>query len=351
MKVVVCYPHVNAYMAACWRELSRRKSVEVFVVGFRAGTKGYPVAFSDEIMAGVQHRLLAEHEVDDERLVQSIVREQRPDWLMISGWSHPIYRQLVDEPARKIMLMDNQRKGTWKQLVGKWALRDYLAKMEYLFVTGERAWQLTQYWEIEQRKVRRGCCGIDFERLQHAMAQRLDNQDWPRSFVFTGRYDELKAIDLLVAAYNQYRESVESPWPLRCCGMGPMKDVLRGQPGIEDLGFVQPAEMVNVLAQQGVFVLPSRFDAWPLVIAEACASGLPVICSEACGSSVELVRSFYNGLTCPTQDVDAISRAMRWCHAHHAQLPEMGRRSQELARPYSAPMWADRVMSMLTATP
>jgi glycosyltransferase involved in cell wall biosynthesis len=129
-----------------------------------------------------------------------------------------------------------------------------------------------------------------------------------------------------------------------------LRGALSGQAGVEDLGFIQPADLPRVLAEQGVFVLPSHWEPWGLVVLEACASGLPVICTEACGSSVELVRSFYNGLTCPTEDVDAIAKAMRWCHAHHAQLPEMGRRSEEVARPYSAQMWADRVMSMLTST-
>ena len=224
--------------------------------------------------------------------------------------------------------------------------------MDFLFVPGERGWQLTRYWRVPEHKVRRGCLAADVAKFNGAMTIRdASPGGWPRSFVFVGRYEQEKGLLDLVEAYQRYRDAVTDPWSLRCCGVGSLKIELANRPGVEDLGFIQPANLPAVLAQQGVFILPSHWEPWGLAILEACASGLPVVCTEACGSSVELVRSLHNGLTCPAEDVDALVRAMRWCHAHHAQLSEMGRRSQELARPYSAQMWADHVMSMLTLTP
>jgi glycosyltransferase involved in cell wall biosynthesis len=91
-----------------------------------------------------------------------------------------------------------------------------------------------------------------------------------------------------------------------------------------------------------VFVLASHFDPWPLVVVESSAAGLPVLCTESCGSAVELVRSYFNGLTVATADIDALAGGMRWMHDHAGELSEMGRRGRELAAAYSAQMWAVR---------
>jgi glycosyltransferase involved in cell wall biosynthesis len=121
-----------------------------------------------------------------------------------------------------------------------------------------------------------------------------------------------------------------------------MEDLLASHAGIEDLGFRQPAELLDIMRGAGVFVLPSRFDPWPLVVVEASAAGLPVIATEACGSSVEMVRPYFNGLTVASGETDALARAMLWAHEQHAQLSAMGERGRHFAAAYSAQMWAMR---------
>ena len=117
--------------------------------------------------------------------------------------------------------------------------------------------------------------------------------------------------------------------------------------GVENHGFVQPGRLPSILLQQGVFINAARSDPWPLVIAEACAAGLPVIASEGCGSLVELVRPYFNGLTVPTGDVEALAQAMAWMHEHHDRLPEMGRRAQTHAAGFSAEVWAERWVNII----
>jgi glycosyltransferase involved in cell wall biosynthesis len=115
---------------------------------------------------------------------------------------------------------------------------------------------------------------------------------------------------------------------------------------VSNAGFVQPDGQPEILARHGVFVLASRFEPWGVAIAEACAAGLPVIHSEACGAAVELVRPYFNGVGVATENAAALTAAMRWCHDHHSELPEMGARSQPLAAAYSADAWADRWTQM-----
>ena len=176
------------------------------------------------------------------------------------------------------------------------------------------------------------------------MLFRSAAEAWPRRFLFVGRYLPIKAVDVLVAAYREYRRSVAHPWPLTACGTGPLQTLLADD-GIEDRGFVQPARLAAVFAAAGAFILPSRSDAWGQAIVEAQAAGLPVICSQGCGAS-ETVKDFHNGFVVPIEDARALARSMRWMHEHHGLLAEMGRRAQQAAAAYRAERWADTQVAL-----
>ena len=191
--------------------------------------------------------------------------------------------------------------------------------------------------------------GIDLDAFKDIYSRRQARlEGWPRRFLFVGRYAPEKGIDVLMEAYALYRKRVPDPWPLTCCGRGPMQRLLEGAEGVTNRGFVQPKEQAEVWEEHGVFVLGSRFDPWPLVIAEACAAGLPVICTEACGSSVELVRAHYNGLSVATDNAAALATAMQWSHERYSELPLQGDRSRNFAAAYSAGITAERWLQMFT---
>jgi glycosyltransferase involved in cell wall biosynthesis len=244
-----------------------------------------------------------------------------------------------------MMGMDTPLTGTWRQWLGRFKLAGYVGKMSRVIVPGERAWQYARFLGLPESRIRRGLYGIDFAGLSSLHAARA--VAWPKRFLFTGRYTAVKGIDTLAAAYRLYRGQVRDPWPLTCCGQGPLADVLRKTEGVEDRGFVQPADLRQIMLESGVFVLASTYDPWPLVIVEACAAGLPVICTEACGSSVELVRSQFNGLTVASGDATSLAAVMRWTHDHENLLPTMGERAVRLAEPYSADLWAERWMHIM----
>ena len=302
MNVVICWTHISGDMAACWRAISARAELNLAIVGFKShGVKGHDIQFQDEIVRGLNVRLLAPDEVTSAALVKSIVAQHAPDVVVIPGWAHRSYNDLVRAPdlarARFVMTMDTPYRGTWRQRMGKYKLAGYLKRFDRVVVPGERAWQLARYLGVPEENVRRGQYGIDVTTFAPLLAhRRAQPGGWPRKFLFTGRYHAEKGIDVLLAAYRAYRTSASDPWGLTCCGTGPMNDAVSAEAGVTNLGFVQPGEMPGIMASHGVFVVASRSDPWPLAIVEACAAGMPVVHTEACGSAVELVRPYYNGL-------------------------------------------------------
>lgn len=352
-RIVFCWPLISGYMAACWQELSKRPDIDLFVIGF-APKDDDLVAFSSEIMAGVEHRLLINNERYDWKLIRSIILSIQPDMLFISGWFHPPYKRLYYDKMLGnipiVLVMDNTLRLDWRQRLAPFLIRPILNRVRFVFVPGERSWQLARYWNVPEYKIIRGLYSVDFKNLSPIYNKRKKHPDgWPKSFLFSGRYHPRKGIDVMLEGYDLYHGQNKNAWPLRCCGMGPLASELCGVPGVEDFGFLQPKDMLGIWAESGSLILFSRFESWGQVIVEACATGLPVLCTEACGASVELIKSFYNGLVVPADDPKDVAKGLQWLHDHYDVLPEMGARSQSLGAAYSAEMWTNRVCAMVEA--
>jgi glycosyltransferase involved in cell wall biosynthesis len=339
-------------MVPCFRELAAHPGIELLVVARRSVGKDSSYKFKADVVAGINARLLAEDERNAEAVAR-IVTEFRPDVVSIPGWAWPYYQKLVLNPALKqakfIMVMDNSRLDTWRQKLGKYWFRNYFARISKVVTSGERSFQCAKLLGFSEGQISRAALyGFDYDSFSQTYALRAALPGgWPKRFLFTGRYRAAKAIDVLLKGYSLYRESVKDPWPLSTCGSGPFESTINSTAGVENLGFVQPGEQRDIYTRHGVFVLASRFEPWGVVIAEACAAGLPVVCSEACGAAVELVRSHYNGITVATEDPEALAEALRYMHHHHSELPEMGRRGVALAAPFAAEFWARRWIEMM----
>jgi glycosyltransferase involved in cell wall biosynthesis len=347
LKVVFCWSDISGYMAACWRALHQTGDVDVFVIAFRALTE---TAFGERLMADIPCRLLDLTERQDEATIERLVLAERPDAIVLCGWFHQPYVKLVSVPLLQqtawVMGMDTPWRDNLRQRLAPLALNSYLQRMHRVVVTGERSWQYAKHLGIAADRIERGMYGIDFQNWLPLWESRARSA-WPRSFLFVGRYALVKALDILVAAYEMYRQRVDDPWNLVCCGQGELKQLLAQKSGIIDRGFLQPSEMNAVWQSAGAFILPSRFDPWPLAIVEAAAAGLPIICTDACGSAVEVVRPHYNGLVIPEDNVAALTKALVTFHHQYDRLPQWGKHSQELAAPYASNVWVDRWQALL----
>jgi len=112
--------------------------------------------------------------------------------------------------------------------------------------------------------------------------------------LFLSRLDKKKGPDLLVEALAQ----IKTP-NVYCVFAGPddgyqqYAQQLAINYGLSDrvifTGLLKDGEIQAAYAAADVFVLPSRFDTFPMAIVEALASGLPVITTETC-QIAELIR-------------------------------------------------------------
>lgn len=93
-------------------------------------------------------------------------------------------------------------------------------------------------------------------------------------------------------------------------------------------GWKQPDEVVQLLDEADVFVLPSYAEGFPNALLEAMARGLPAICTDVGGVSDSLHHEI-NGFLIPPRNVDALVEAMS-CYLRDTNLVQ--RQSTETIR-------------------
>lgn len=342
MRVVFCWSGMQGYLASCLQALARRDSVELYVVHLDYNDLPY----QEELLQGIPNDRLQAR--DPNAAIPQMVADFKPDIVFICGWFYAPYRQLLGRDdltsARFFLGMDTPWRGSWQQRVNQLRLRGFIRQMDKVVVAGPRTREFARRLGAPTDKILTGLYGFDLKSFGALAANRFaDAAEWPRRFLFAGRYVPEKGLGVLMDAYHRYRSSVDDPWPLDCCGTGPEAPRFRGQEGVRDLGYIQPSALPAVFFEHGVFVMPSMEEPWGVAIAEAAASGLPLICSDRCGASDDLLRMYHNGLLVPAGDASALADAMIWMHQHHHTFRTMGHRSRRLAEGSSAEAWAERM--------
>ncbi len=103
---------------------------------------------------------------------------------------------------------------------------------------------------------------------------------------------------------------------------------------VDVIPFVPSTQMPEIYAGCDIFLFPSFFEALPLVLLEAMASGMPVITAEACGM-MDAVRDGWNGLLVSPGDSNAIARAVVKLSEAQDLRKYLGTNAQETARWFS----------------
>ncbi len=111
----------------------------------------------------------------------------------------------------------------------------------------------------------------------------IPDESRENQFVFAGRLDKLKGIDILFEAWKKMGDAAPK---LVVCGTGPMEEcckmfIQQNDVNIEMLGFVSNAEVLKIIAKSKALVLPTQwYEGFPMSIVEAFSVGTPVVCSD-----------------------------------------------------------------------
>jgi glycosyltransferase involved in cell wall biosynthesis len=113
-------------------------------------------------------------------------------------------------------------------------------------------------------------------------------------------------------------------------------------------GFRQYDEMPQLFEAADVFIHPSTYEEWGLVVNEAMASELPVLVSRQTGSAEDLVVEGVNGFCFDAfSEDDILNKMVKISALSNAELTSMGRASREIVGHFDPPLFAKNVVELV----
>lgn len=345
MVLLVLYEDLAGYFVKCISVFSEIYKAEVHII-HKAVNKEAPFQFKLGTM-----RSYPVEKYPEEALME-LVRKIRPQAILCGGWSNPTYLKIVKEHKGKIPTVigfDNQWSGSLKQQLARIVAPFYITgKFDKCFVPADKQKEFALKMGFKDSQIAMGayCCDYDYFHSQYLANKKPKQLQFPRRFIYVGRYVEHKGIRDLWEAFIELKNEQPNDWELWCLGTGDVKPAEHGD--IKHFGFVQPSDMEQFIKNTGVFILPSHFEPWGVVIHEFAAAGFPIICSDKVGARITFVENNLNGYIYASGNKKELKSAMQaMIHSDDEKLNEMSLLSAKKASLITPTIWAKQLMSLL----
>lgn len=354
-RILVLYTELAPYVVACLRALVAELRADVHVVHWPVNKEA---PFRLEMGEGV-HRY--DRSMTDDGALLALARQLDPDLVLCSGWIDKGYlkvcRKLRSGGAHTVMCSDTAWRGDLKQrvatVIGKATLHGIFS---HAWVTGERQRTYALKLGFEPGVIRTGFYAADIDRFlplgRAAIADRT--RGWPHRFLCVARYIGVKNHQLLCDAFAELCHAGQAgDWELWFTGTGELFDAVTNSPSgrhprIKHLGFVQVDDMPDVLTDCGVFILPSAYEPWGVVVQELACAGFPLALSSEVRAAERFLSEGINGMTFPAGDKEALERTMRaFVDKSDAQLAAMGAKSIGTGAAWGPQAWVRTAATMI----
>jgi len=155
--------------------------------------------------------------------------------------------------------------------------------------------------------------------------------------LYLGRIVPIKGLHILLKSLNY----VEKPVYLAIVGpIGSLeyykyvkklieKENRKGKHKIKYLGEISKAEVIQMYQKASIYILPSFWEAFPVVILEALSCETPVITTPV-GGIPEIIQNFENGIIVPVNDPVRLAEAINFMLDNKDYRTKMGQKGREL---------------------
>jgi glycosyltransferase involved in cell wall biosynthesis len=271
-----------------------------------------------------------------------------PQVFFQAGWSCPAFNALGDEVraagGKVCLLMDNDWRGDLRQLLGgPWFRLTMKRKFAAVLVPGVSGRKLARWYGFGSDEIFEGLYGADPQVFFDGppLVER------PKRILFVGQYIERKDCVGLAAAFASVAERLPE-WELHLYGSGPLQGRLPAHPRIRIHGFVQPEQLGALYRSARIFALPSRSEAWGLVVHEAALSGCQLLLSAAIGARHDFAASDLNAVIVPVgSQADLAAALLHLAGDDSAALARAQSASLHRARTHGPQVFAERVASIV----
>ena len=329
MKVGVFATHPVQYHVPLWRGLAAAADLDakVFYFSDQGVTAkidpgfGQVVTWDVPLLDGYEHEFLRKDPIQEVTrspipdLAEFLTRE-RFDVVLLNGYMHRFARQLVSMKRRfgyhialrgEFTDVSETPRPWWKQTLRDSYLKWFYGKIDRFCPIGSEAIDHLKKRGIPESRMTLTRYAVDdslIERQKAAFPRAAARQALGLSaetilFLFSGKLISRKQPLLLAEAAAALAKNQR--FALCYLGSGDqqtdVEEMLRPLLGERLLmpGFVNQSELGRYFAAADVFVLPSAYDTWGLVVNEAMHWGLPCVVSDKTGCHRDLVEAGVSG--------------------------------------------------------
>jgi glycosyltransferase involved in cell wall biosynthesis len=344
-KILILYSELASYTIACLEKLANM-GVELHVIRYPVN-KEAPFIFNDndEIKFYDRNSL-------NNKGLEKLVSDLAPSLIICSGWIDKEYVAVCRKYAGKIrtvLALDNKWTGSFKQqlasLAGRFSVIRYF---DMAWVPGMQQAKYARKLGFQEKDIHTGFYSCDHSYFANLYSEMKGEKEksFPHRFIFSGRYYDFKGVQELWKAFAELKSEFPNDWELWCMGTGTATPFQH--PAIKHFGFIQPRDISKFMKDTGVFVMPSRFEPWGVVLHEFTAAGFPVICSDQVGAKEAFLSEGKNGFSFPAGNKEILKSVMRkMITLPDKELNAMGAASSQLAKKITPSTWTQTVFKMM----
>jgi glycosyltransferase involved in cell wall biosynthesis/peptidoglycan/xylan/chitin deacetylase (PgdA/CDA1 family) len=193
---------------------------------------------------------------------------------------------------------------------------------------------------------------IDLKKFLRLSLPSVPDKEQGVHFITSCQMIERKGLDILLRACELLSKN---GWLLTLVGDGPLRSKLerefvqrRSDGKVTFTGEISFENRSLVFEDKHVFVFPSRWDGWGMVVPEALASGLPVVSTDQVISAHEFIRHAENGFIISSDDPKALADKMNWFIQNRESIPLMGLAARKSVKDYRPELGAERLVQFLS---
>jgi glycosyltransferase involved in cell wall biosynthesis len=345
MRLLFLYSELADYFLACLKKLKEMYDVEIHVIHWPVNREA-PFAF--DFPKGI--KFYQKGSFSNKKDLAQKIDDISPDFIYCSGWMDKDYLAAAKKYTKEIPVvigLDTKWEGKARQYGAAIVSRLTISKIfTHCWVPGNQQKKYALKLGFKENEIMMGYYSADVDYFKAISEQIIEtkNKKYPHRFIYVGRYYDFKGITDLWDAFIAWQKETKTDWELWCLGTGDIPPI--NHPAIKHFGFIQPKDLKPYIEQTGVFIMPSRFEPWGVVLHEYTAAGFPVICSDKVGATEAFLRDGENGYIYPAGDIMALKKAIgKITLLNDEKMREMGSKSAKLAAQITPTKWAETLMS------
>jgi glycosyltransferase involved in cell wall biosynthesis len=311
-------------------------TIKNIINNYKAEVYAYHVGrFTNAIPDLTNFKTTSYHTLKKKEILEQILNLQ-PDLVIVSGWMIPEYIWVAKRLKKKLNVpivsySDTPWYGTIRQKINTLISPFHVKKaFTHMWVAGIYQFEYASRLGFNKENILFNSLSAD-TKLFEAIDLEKKRINYPKNFVYIGRFSPEKGLHKLIEAWNNIPH--KNGWSLTLIGDGPLKNNFNNDESIVVKDYMDQELLINELRNSGCLILPSLHEPWALVLHEAAVAGLPIICTNICGAVPHFVLNNYNGLTVPPNSSLELQNAMKEIIAFdNTKLLEFSFRSRTLGQ-------------------